>query len=426
MVIEGFEKIFYLREFFIRKNCNEHAVCEFKAEIGLEDWQKYFERAEKPLKVACEIEGKTQIIFSGKVDEVKLTKTLHSAAVEVRAISLSVFEDETRHVRIWQNPAKSFGDIISAQRLALKSCNLELDAKIQALKYPAPVIQNQETNFEFMRRLASYAEIPLWLDDTANLIKLAETLSATVEKISAKEIIYYTASRNRGSRKISVTLKKYIALGTPIKIATDSADYVVEGVDIVKAHEDYQFHYRLAERKNWTPPQNLWTHNEKTIKLTGKVISADDPENRGRIQVSFAGAGVEDFDREKMWIGYSSPYVGIVFLPDKGDMVDVFFSNEIFFICSSSRSASLPEECRNVAEKYIGNNSEQRIFWQKDALKLASGKNTVVLSKDKIEMTSGESRLIIDSAGITIKTGGKIKIEAAGTLNLDGATINLG
>ena len=135
------------------------------------------------------------------------------------------------------------------------------------------------------------------------------------------------------------------------------------------------------------------------------VKSVDDPEHRGRVQVAFDDKFIEDMDQSNpLWIEYRSPYGGIVFMPDKGDALEVFFVNEEVYAVSTLRKNPLGAECQNVVEKYIGNNFEQRIFWKKKSLEMMSGKNKIVMDDRSIELTVGDSKIIM--------TDGKIKIVA--------------
>ena len=106
MRISGFENILHLDEFSVEKSCGAHSVCAFRASIKAEDEDAFLGRAGQDIQVLWDGEEKSKCVFSGRIEEVRLVKQLHSSLVEVRALSLSAAESVKEHTRIWQNPKK--------------------------------------------------------------------------------------------------------------------------------------------------------------------------------------------------------------------------------------------------------------------------------------------------------------------------------
>jgi len=482
MRIKGFENIVYLTEFRIEKNCSGHSVCTFCASVDIEDENAILARNGKEIQVFWDEGEKPACVFCGKIEEVQLRRRLHSVLIEVRAESLSAAEDEEEHTRIWQNPRKKLGEVLVVSQLALISCDLRLSEVLTAQPYALPILQNQESNFAFLQRFAAYMELPLWVDDTKpgrGCIVLAETISDAVHTIAMDEVVRYTAIRHkRGKKHITLTLKKYLPFGTRVKIAPETQEYVIVGLHIDLQHEVYEFCYQLEPYAQWKYNASSAPHLEKTFYLKGTVESNKDAKHLGRLQIAFKDGDVQDMDREKMWLPYQSPYTGlaggIVFLPDVGDKVQVVFSNEGIYASSALREKALADECQKVEEKYIGNNTKQRIFFQEKALKIASGEHTVLMDDGKIELTvaestmtmtkdqirlrQGKTELILDAKGVYIKAAGnemawneqgiigkankaigletegwldikakgEIRVKADRTLSLNGSTVNIG
>lgn len=413
MWIKGFENIFSLTEFTVEKNCGAHSVCTFCASVDAADENRALASAEQEIQVIWDEGGKSACVFCGRVEEVHLRKMLHSVVIEVRAVSLSAAEDEAAHTRIWQNPQKKLGTVLSAAQLALIKTDLRLSKALVAQQYAQPILQNQETNFAFLRRIAAYMDIPLWVEDTKQgrgTIVLAETLSDAAHTIAEDDVIRYEATkRKQGRKEITLTLKKYLPLGAKVKIPQENGEYVICGLRIYFEHAVYEFCYRLEPYAPWKYEPYETNHLEKTLYLQGKVENNKDPENKGRIQVSFSKEQIQDMDQMRLWIPYQSPYTGmaggIVFLPDVGDKVTVVFSNEGIYAASALRENVLAEECQKVEEKYIGNNTKRRIFFQEKALKIASGEHTVLMDDDKIELTVGESKITMEKDLILLRQG---------------------
>lgn len=413
MWIKGFENIFSLTEFTVEKNCGAHSVCTFCASVDTSDENRALSSAGQEIQVIWDEGGKSACVFCGRIEEVHLRKMLHSVVIKVRAVSLSAAEDEAAHTRIWQNPQKKLGAVLSTAQLALIKTDLRLSKALVAQQHAQPILQNQETNFAFLRRIAAYMDVPLWVEDTKQgrgTIVLAETLSDAAHTIAEDDVIRYEATkRKQGRKEITLTLKKYLPLGAKLKIPQENGEYVICGVRVYFEHAVYEFCYRLEPYAPWKYEPYETNHLEKTIYLKGAVENNKDPENKGRIQVSFSKEQIQDMDQIRLWIPYQSPYTGttggIVFLPDVGDKVTVVFSNEGIYAASALRENVLAEECQNVADKYIGNNTKRRIFFQEKALKIASGEHTVLMDDDKIELTVGESKITMEKDRILLRQG---------------------
>ena len=423
MRIKGFENIYYLTEFTVTKSRDAHSVCTFCAAINPAEEDAFLALSGKEIQAEYDENEKPVCIFVGRVEEVRLRRTLHAAEIEVRAVSNSVAEDEEAHTRIWQNPQKKSGTVLSTAQLALIKTDLQLSKALVAQQYAPPILQNQETNFAFLRRIAAYMDVPLWVEDTKQgrgTIVLAETLSDAAHTIAEDDVIRYEATkRKQGRKEISLTLKKYLPLGAKVKIPQENGEYVICGLRVYFEHAVYEFCYRLEPYAPWKYEPYETNHLEKTLYLQGKVENNKDPENKGRIQVSFSKEQIQDMDQVRLWIPYQSPYTGtaggIVFLPDVGDKVTVIFSNEGIYAASALRENVLAEECQKIEEKYIGNNTKRRIFFQEKALKIASGEHTVLMDDDKIEITVGESKITMEKDRILLRQGKtELTLEAKG------------
>lgn len=413
MRIIGFEHIFHITQFEVKKSSGNHGRCTFCGAIHSKDIDSILGRIGQDIQVIWE-EGEQDIcVFCGRVDNIQVSNLLHSSSIEVQAISFSVAEDEETKVRIWQNPEKKFEEIFSKSKMSLSKCDLQLIKSLGSQKCEAPVLQNQETNFTFLRRISGYLDIPLWVDDTKKgkgCIALAETLLDKTHTIEADDILRYKVSKSQnGQSEIAITLKKYLPFGSKVRLQKESGEYVINEMEIDLVHEVYEFSYRLKPYVTWEYQPAQITHLEKTVYIKGTVENNKDEKNMGRIQVSFKENGIEDMDKKKMWIPYQSPYTGlaggIVFLPDVGDNVNVIFSNEGLYATAAMRDNILDEECRNVGEKYIGNNYKRRIFFREKEIKLASGNHTISMDDEKIELAVGESKITMTKEKILLQLG---------------------
>ncbi|MBR4382842.1 MAG: hypothetical protein IKP64_04720, partial [Selenomonadaceae bacterium] len=121
---------------------------------------------------------------------------------------------------------------------------------------------------------------------------------------------------------------------------------------------------------------------------------------------------IEDKDADKARLPYRPPCNGIIFLPEVGDSVEVFFANGECYVATTLRAKALDEPFRNVADKYLINR-EQQIFFREKSLEFKSAETSIFMDEKKIVLSVGKNKIVLDERGITLQTGGAIMTEAA-------------
>lgn len=419
MKIKGFDDVCYIDEFKLKKERASHSICHFTASVKDETADKYLAMAGKTVTIRLDND---KPIFSGIVQEISIERTYASTFLDVSLISLSSLIDQEDKIRIFQDPDKKYADMLSAARLALKKCELRLAGRLKTAKYENVVVQNQETDFNFIRRLADYSGTNFWVNDISDdkCILCIDDTNGNNKEITLERNNIIASKKKRvcqGRRQWYsqwIRVKKYIELGRIVKIGKDMTKYLITSVIVKKVHEADEFFYEIEEIKKTDKVRNFKDDAnflEKTVKFKARVTSVKDPDNMGRIQVEFIDKFVEDMDKsadKRMWFDYRSPYCGkqggIVFIPDVGDTVEVVFSNEKCFVNSTLRQEKLLEECRKVEDKYIGNNTKQRIFWKEKSLELFSFENKIIMDENHIEFNVDKNKIIIDKDKILLQT----------------------
>ncbi len=413
MQIKNFAELEYLTRFELIKHESQHSRLNFVASVAVGGEGNFFARVGEIISVSLD-DGVT--IFCGRVEAIELERAFNALRVHASCVSLSIETDEQLKTRIFHNPDKKISDVLEQSRLKLENCGLKLSDEISSKKYEGVLLQNQETNFNFIARLARALNSRLWIIDTMTKaeIRLDKRVGNSPRKIGAERLIYIRQGKRGGRRTMTVRTEDYFDLGAVVTVETDSRDmtqYVIVGLRAELTDERYLFEYELDELEAPPAVETNAPTLAKTIKLHATVKSVDDPEHRGRVQVVFDDKFIEDMDQKNpLWIEYRSPYVGteggIVFMPDKGDAIEVLFGNEEVYAVSTLRKKPLGAECRNVVDKYIGNNFEQRIFWKEKSLELLSSKNKITMNDKAIELTVGSSKLVMNDKAIELTVGG--------------------
>lgn len=436
MQIKNFAQIECITKFELTKREGEHSRLNFAASIADGAAEKFLACTGNKISVTTD-DGAP--IFFGRIETVEVESSIGAAKVFAECVSSSITADEEIKTRIFHNPEKKFSDVLSSARLSLQNANLKLAEDFSALKYLPVILQNQETNFQFMARLAKTFGRRFWILDSmeqANFF-IDECVNKSARKISKSQIVSLRQSKVGKKYKFFVKSQSFFDIGQAVTLENNTGEFVIVGLKILLENESYFFHYELEELKLEPPKLPDAPILAKTLKLHGKVKNTKDPKNLGRVQVAFDDKFVEDMDAEKpLWISCRTPYSGknggIVFIPDEGDAVEVFFTNEEIFCVSALRENPLAAECQKVLEKYIGNNFKQRMFFKEKSLELFSDKYKIVMNEKGIELTVGENSLTLNEQGILLKTkdskialSKEIELQAGGKLKIVGKEISV-
>ena len=403
MQIKNFVKIEYFTAFELTKHEGAHSRLNFSASIAEDAAEICLNCSGKTISVAADDNAP---IFFGRVESVEVENLFGAVRVHVSCVSLSILADENSRTRLFHNPDKKISDVLSTARLSLESGILKISPDFAVLKYSPVVLQNQETNFKFIARLAENFGRRLWVVDTKQPADFL--IDSCVEKSARKIDRNQIISMRRAKNSLTIATQNFLTLGQTVTIEGDAREMVIVGLRVSLEHETFIYRYELAESKLDPPKIPDAPFLSKTVKLHAKVKSAKDPKNLGRLQLSFDDKFLEDMDA--LWIPYRAPYTGknggVVFIPDEGDAVEVFFTNEEVYCAAALRENPLAEECKNVAEKFIGNNFKQRIFWREKSLELHSGDYKILMNEKGIELVAGENSIALSEQGILLKTNG--------------------
>lgn len=460
MKINGFEKLRDIRTFSLVKCEGEHTTLTFTARTAANIALPFLSREGTPITISRD-DGST--LFYGLIREVSVSESHHGAIVAVEAKSFSILADEEFHTRIFQNPNQTLGDILKKISWDKAKCELDLDevadkkpsGLIVAEEATNAVVQNDETDFSFLLRLAHLVGYRLFIADTISgrtTLELAKTRSR--KKISAKEIITLTRQQRKSKFNLKLRAKPTAELdvGTEAQIEGLTGSFVVMKKSVIKQRETFIFTYEL-ESADDVPNQSASDGQGGRERIfSAKITSVDDPKKFGRVQVAFDGEDMAKNSAERLWIPWRTSYggkggqCGIVFLPDKNDRAEILLAGNSLVASNNFRTGRLLNECSKPAEKYIGNNFKQRIFWREKSLELFSADNMIFMDEKKIELVTGKGKTRIrleedkifmqtpdnlvelSSAGIKIKTdkdfaaqsgknftaksGGSLKIES--------------
>ena len=401
MKVRGLDEENYFETIKVTKAANQHSTCQFRQRVAEEKFPVYQNAIGKTISVELD-SGRP--IFFGEVAEVFIETTYHGGYAEVKAVSSSQKTDDNTATRIFQSPDKKFQEILNPERLSLKNCSVELDAKLAA-ETCREIILQAETNFDFVKRLAAWKGRRVWVRDTWQGqcgLKVAPTADDTTNKLLPEDIISLRIGRRGRLQTAELIARKYFELGRLLTLKDNPCKFLIVGLEVYHECGAERIRFDLEEL---TEPKPAATLETPLVKLKAKVTDITDKENLGQVRVQF---DIEDKDAKKSWLAYRTPYSGIIFLPELGECVEVFYTCGECYAVSTLRTKSLDSEFQNVVDKFIGNNRKQRIFFREKSLEIKSAETSLFMDEKKIVLRVGENEITMDAQGITLKTGGNL------------------
>lgn len=410
--IKGFESIVYIKDFSLKKSLYSHSVCEFECLINSEETEEYYSKSGDPIY----IDYNDKTIFCGYIHEISVDNFFSSAFVKVIAFSESKRIDIASKFRIFQDPEKTFEKMLDKVKCDF---NIKIeDRKIREEKITSPILQNNETDFSFILRMCRNYNLYVVPDDRSSG-KKSLIIYSKPEKIpnkldykkliSCKMIKKYDCNSDNGSfyDYIQISSNEYMDIGYEIDLSDKySGTYFIESMELIKEDELYYCKYNLFEDGKYIFPE---LEGIQGISFEAKVTDNKDPDMQGRVQVEFIDKVFEDCSDKKMWIPNKTQYtgnnVGIIFIPDVNDIVNVVFENESFIVTNSVRKEKIDDRFSNPNNKYIANIFNRSISFTENNLEITSGENYIHMTDDSITFSVSDSCINIEKNQIVISVG---------------------
>ena len=411
--ISGFENS-NLIAFSLQKRVNAHSVCSFTVKAGNVDHSDFLQKIGKDIS----IDNGDEFIFFGYIDDVNAEVRFSETEVTIHAVSYSKKLDVAEKRRIFQNPEKTLQTIT---RYIQSESSSEIECSCQET-IQEPIIQHNETDFAFLIRLAQRCGMQIFVRDMikANHISLLieRTINTSVQKLSEEpeKISFQIRCQSDISQKYQMIdmIVRDQFFDTGVRLCIDGTTYYVAELSLELERGVFKYHYVLLEEG--AVPDTVSMTLPAYVMMRGITSDHDDPEGKGRIQVKFDCEYVDAQPDRMMWIPYLTPYTaengGIVFLPDKGDIVDIIYASGTLTAQQSTGNTRLAGSLMDVQNKHIANINGKRITFSKDCLELTAGNNTILLTENDIVIKVKDTKLSVSDKGIHIKsTGSAISVE---------------
>lgn len=407
MKITRFEKVNQFREFELIKQIDNHTKCKFS--FVCSKFEDYKNIQGEEIKVICD---DCNLMF-GTVESVEYIYGSSENLVRVFVVSNSYKMDIEQKTRVFQKENQTYREIID-EIIKILNYFIDIPASLNEMKLEYPIIQENETDFSFLKRIIEdaygYKTIVDVGEDKKIIVGYVDKCKYEIKK---EEVYSFLISENESGYglefliqgdKCGKELREYVDIGK--KIIWDRKEYIINQLIITK--EDSVFRYKCIANSNKVKNE-LHKNRQRYEYYIAKVTDVNDPNNFGRVRLDFSNNNIEDMTADdKKWINVLTPYTakagGFVFIPDVDDVVQVLWNGTDFSVVGCIRQNELAEKYQKVENKQIGNIHNKNICFSEENIEISSDNSKVIVSDDGIKIEVSDTKITVIKDRIDIET----------------------
>lgn len=456
LVITNF-KIQHIENLKITQAVNEHACLEFTASLDEEEKNMpvyntlTYSKVEVLYKYKNKKDSSTKCLFNGIITYVSVTTQSNVNYIYVTALSNTYLLDIYKLSLSYQNTGVSYKNLV---KTILKRTD-KAEAKFLEASDKSIgdfIIQYKETDWEFIRRIASRFYEGLYPDCTNENPKFYFGLNT---KDEVKEINVLEYSTIKRIQEYQVNSSNYIK-GV---VENDYIEYQIKSNKMRCIGDKIKFHkhifyikyasyvmeqgilvaYYCISPKNGLKQNKYYNQQIKGISLNGKVASV--VRDKVKIGLDIDGNKGSEYLFPYSTIAASPDGSGWYCMPEVGDFVRVYFPDDKEKNCyaissvsaytpSSGGSADTTDKMSDPNVKYLSTKSGMLVQLSEKGITIdANGNSTIVIGNDgEVTIVGSESINIEAKEGINLIAEKQIILAATEKIELktSSASIEMG
>lgn len=399
----------------IHKEINQHGTVRLEGYIPDEKEESYLKLLLKECWVKIEAVGKDnniQILFWGLVKNFELGEDNDQKQLKLEIISGSWLLDREKHIRGFQHTGLKYAEIFKQLMLLYKDSgfisNVPLDMPIGEF-----ILQYQETDWEFFKRLASRHHYFLTPECLSRGIKLYSGLPKA-ERVTVKEEIQCIIFREikqddteiRASMGYTIKMRESYDIGTAFLIhGREALAYKLESTYT----GGEMIHTYYLKRSDDLKTKVLYSEKAQGVSLEGYVTEVREDKVKVRL--------IKDENKEELsdsWFLFSTIYAaqtgtGWYCMPEINEKVRLYIPGR------EEREAYVVSAVYDQAEKGERNNPDHKILKTKYGKEIRFTPEEIVITNNqglRIELLDGRGINIISNKAVYIESGGDMTISS--------------
>ncbi len=398
---------------------NRHGEARITGTVPIEKVNEYMNRVKDKTLVkvsAAELDGDRQILIYGFLTDWGIKREGDVAVMDLLVKTGTYQMELAVHTRTFQDADTTFSDVLRVCNKSYSDSDVIL-TKGKGQKIPEFIVQYQESDWQFIKRLASYLNTVVVPDLKTGGVKYyfgyPRFETGEMTEISSwqvrRDLEEYEQMRDHGIPVSEEECSCYMVSGREIygvgnRIRFMGKELLVQRVETgMKGGELYHTYYMR-------PEHGLYVWREYNQRMAGAGLSGRVTAVEGdQVQISLE----KDENRKNAghkWFAFSTVYsspdgTGWYCMPEVGDTVRLSFPSEQpmeGYVSSAVHEYSRERTCPEI--KFLKNRFGKEIY----------------LAPDRIMLTDndGTSIEISDRKGISMKSAGSITLRAKGRVQI--------
>lgn len=436
-----------ITELRVSKQLNDHAKLYLCGIVSEKRSDQDVERADDNewIDVSLKDGDRTIRLFHGVVTSMSIQARRNVRSITIEALSSTFLMDITPKTRSYQNKSMGYHQLFAAINSEYQVSDA-IDNASKGKSIGDLLVQYKETDWEFMKRLASHFHAPLAPISGIKGIKYYIGVPDQPARHRLDPFNYAIKNDLKEYRMKSVNENQNLNVQDLIcyEVTTNEIFELCDAVDfknkifyVSSAVTDFKngvlvHSYKLIDAKGFISPK-IYNHALAGTSLFGKVLDI----SKDRVSVHL------DIDQQHdaggaIWFPYSTIYSspdgsGWYCMPEAGDHIRIYFpdeqENNAFAASSVNLASSDSQKRSDPSVKSISTKYGKQIVFQPGAIEIiGSGKLLMRLTDDGgIEINSDKKILLSATDDIEINGGSKIVIQGDAGIDLKqaNATLNI-
>jgi len=427
------------------RELNEHAKLYISGIISDEYVDNFVEAAgaEETIKVSVkDDEMNITVLFEGIVTKVGIKAKNNVRTMEIEALSKTFLMDIKKNSGTFQNENLTYEDVFNQKNRGYSNIYM-VDIITNYTKIDGFLVQYQETDWNFLKRLASYFNVALVPECCLSGIKysiggvddgvvheldefnysIEKGLQEYNEKVSNED--YELDDMNLISYEI--TTNKIMGLYSHVtfkgrKLLVYKCEIEISAGTLVNK-------YKLRDEKGMKVRR---VYNDKMvgISLQGKVLDIE--KDKVKVSLEIDGSPEEGTRWFEFATVFSQPNgTGWYFMPEVGDVVRLYFPNSIeknaYVVSSEHYDGIDPSKRSDPSVKSLSTKYGKEIIMSPGSVEIIGNGNLLMRLNDDsgIEINSDKSITMNAGGDVSISGGGKVTIQGDAGINLTQAGANM-
>lgn len=424
----------------------KHGTFKVIGHIAAEKEQEYLNLVADQTWVhvdAVTYDGTIKNVFKGIIWNADIEKVGETCVLTLNLITGSRLMDTLRHIRSFQDVGITYAAMMDTVTEVYPNNRYSMTMG-QGSTIPGLVLQYNETDWEFARRLASHFGTDIYPDSAYEGVKIyfGEPDSGGASEVNTNE--YSIVKRNNESYSYTVRLRELYHLGEWLSF--NGMKVWISEIHTELAGSELYHTYRLVQPNVIRVKEK---YNDRCVgaSLTGTVIAVE----KDKVQVELE----KDENKEgagKRWFSYATPYsssdgTGWYCMPEIGDRIRLRIPSdheaEAYVINSVHMESSNGAERQNPDYKSIMNKQGKEILLtpkslimtnnagmsieilDDEGIRIISDKDITMEAADSIAITSANSKLELFAKDQLTLQQGNTQMNLGGDMRVNGGRFNL-